>query len=176
MWNHNKDILCSNLAANLPSGSTNQWRSLHWKSWDSRYIKPADCMVPVQPPRLQDSSQSTSPRNRGGAGPWLPPRRSICQGWSPEEHRVCRCCWIFGCRWSDRNPKHLLDHVWSCILHWRRAINCPKSNLDWKEEGAWPVANCRWLGQVHWRILLWWDFWCHLGIFPSLCHKPSLLC
>ncbi|KAJ6338888.1 hypothetical protein OIU76_008366 [Salix suchowensis] len=113
-----------------------KWRSLHRKPRDSRHIKPADCMVPVKSARLQDSSEPASPRNRGWTCPWLPPGRSICQGWSTEEHRVCRCSWVSGRRWSGCDTKHLPDHVWSRIIHRRRAIHRPRSNLDWKEEGA----------------------------------------
>ncbi|KAE8713106.1 Photosystem I reaction center subunit XI [Hibiscus syriacus] len=43
--------------------------------------------------------------------------------------------------WSGRDPQHLLDNVWRCIVQRRRALDSPELNPDWEEEGARPAAN-----------------------------------
>lgn len=159
-----------NCAANFSSDSTNQWRPLHRKLGDSSNIKPTNSLVPLQLTSLQDRSEPTAQGSRGGASPWATVGRAICEGRSIEEHRVCRSSRVISSRRTDCDSEHMLDNVWSSFIRWRRAINSTKPHLDWKEEGSWSASNSWWMGQIHWWILLWWNFWCHLGLLSSLCH------
>ncbi|KAJ6403822.1 hypothetical protein OIU84_012088 [Salix udensis] len=100
--------------ANIPGGSTNQWRSLHRKPRDSRHIKPADCMVPVKSARLQDSSEPASPRNREYAGA----AGSLAAGGLVAILSICLT--MYGvASFTEGEPS-----------------TAPGSNLDWKEEGC----------------------------------------
>lgn len=163
-------------AAHLPSCPAHQWWPIHRKPRDSGHIEPVDCLVPLQPPGLPDRREPTPPRGRGRTGPRVLPRGPIRQNRPTEEHRNCRASWVSSSCRPCCDPEHLLNHIWDFFIQGRGAIDCTFTNTDWEEEGAWSAADCRGVGQVHWWVLLWWDFWCHLGLFLALCHQPSLLC
>lgn len=163
-------------AANFPSDSTPQWWPFHWEPRDSGYIQPDHCMVPLQPPRLQDRREPAPPRCRGGPRPRIALGGPLRQGRPLEEHRVCRSSRITGRRRPGCDPEHLLDNVWDRLIQWRRALDRTIANLDREEEGARSVADCGWVGQVHRWVLLRRDLRGHLGLLPPLRAQPSLLC
>lgn len=162
-------------AANFPSDPTHQWRSLYWEPGDASHLEPTHCLVPLQSPSLQDFSQPAAPWSGGGPGSWVPPGGTVREGWPIEEHWDCRTSRVSGCRRASCDLEHLLDHVRDCLVQRRRAIDCPFTDSDREEEGAWPATDCRWMGKVHRWVLLWWDLWSHLGLLPSLCPQPPLL-
>lgn len=98
-------------AAYIPSHSTNQWRSVHRESRDTRHLEPPDSMVPVQPPRLQDSRQPFAPWGGGWTSPWVPPSRPVREGRPTQEHSLRGWRWFIGCRRTSRDPEHVPHHL-----------------------------------------------------------------
>lgn len=161
--------LCTLFAANFPSHPAHQRRSFYREPRDPRDLEPSRCLVSLEPPSIQDSSEPSPSGSRGGFGPRIPPSRPLRQGWPAEKHWGCWACRVLGCGWARCDPQHLPDHVWDCVLQGGRALDRPVLDPDWEEERTRPAADCRWMGQVHRRLLLWRNLRGRMGLLPALC-------